>query len=255
MFLLPLQITIDPRSIQILVAEDDDALRNCLARALQVDGYGVVLARNGRDALEAFDTHDIDFVLLALRDGLAVCRELRKRSAVPLILLTANTHTDDVVAGIESGADHYMTKPFVFHELRARMHATLRRVSLQSARSTDALISFGAITLNKALQQVTVRGEMISLTPHEYRLLSYLMHNPDQPVSHAELLRAVWNYPPHEDSNITRVTMWRLRSKVEAEPATPQYLKTVHHLGYQFSTAASDKVPAHTLQWPIRKAG
>lgn len=231
---------IDPQSIKILVAEDDDSLRKLLALTLKLDGYGVILAQNGREALSAFDSHAIDFVLLDINmphlDGLEVCTELRKRTDVPIIMLTANTRTDDVVTGIELGADHYMTKPFVLHELRARIRATLRRTVQQARRNADTIISLGDIVLNEELQQVTVRSEVINLTPNEYRMLSYLMHNPDKPVSKAEFLRAVWNYHPHEDVSFVRVTMRRLRSKVEQDPSNPRYLKTVHGLGYQFST-------------------
>ncbi len=237
--------TIDPSSIQILVAEDDDSLRKLLALTLKLDGYSVVLAQDGREALSAFDAHNIDFVLLdinmPLLDGLEVCSELRKRTDVPIIMLTANTRTDDVVTGIELGADHYMTKPFVLHELRARIRATLRRTIQQSHRKADTTICIGEITLNEELQQVTVRGEVIGLTPNEYRMLSYLMHNPDKPVSKAEFLRAVWNYHPHDDVSFVRVTMRRLRSKVEQEPGNPRYLKTVHGLGYQFATKVSSE--------------
>jgi DNA-binding response OmpR family regulator len=236
-------VTIDPNTIHILVAEDDDSLRKLLALTLKLDGYHVILAKDGREALNVFDAHTVDFVLLdvnmPLLDGLEVCSELRKRTDVPIIMLTANTRTDDVVTGIELGADHYMTKPFVLHELRARIRATLRRTVQQAHRKNDTVISIGEITLNEELQQVTVRGEDISLTPNEYRMLSYLMHNPDKPVSKAEFLRAVWNYYPHEDVSFVRVTMRRLRSKVERDPGNPRYLKTVHGLGYQFSSKPS----------------
>ncbi|MEZ4619418.1 MAG: response regulator transcription factor [Caldilineaceae bacterium] len=232
--------TIDPSTVQILVAEDDDSLRKLLALTLKLDGYNVILAQNGREALTVFDSHEIDFVLLdvnmPLLDGLEVCNELRKRTDVPIIMITANTRTDDVVTGIELGADHYMTKPFVLHELRARIRATLRRVQHQTRQKPGQIISIGDITLNEDLQQVVVRNEVVSLTPNEYRMLSYLMHNPDKPVSKAEFLRAVWNYHPHEDVSFVRVTMRRLRSKVEREPSNPEYLKTVHGLGYQFAS-------------------
>mgnify|MGYP001275851153 CR=1 FL=1 len=238
-------VEIDPSSIQILVAEDDDSLRKLLALTLKLDGYNVILAKNGREALSVFDKHTIDFVLLDINmpqlDGLEVCTELRKRTDVPIIILTANTRTDDVVTGIELGADHYMTKPFVLHELRARIRATLRRTIHQARHHPGVLISVGDIVLNEELQQVTVRGEVASLTPNEYRMLSYLMHNPDKPVSKAEFLRSVWNYHPHEDASFVRVTMRRLRSKVEKDPSNPRYLKTVHGLGYQFSTKADSE--------------
>lgn len=233
-------VTIDPSMIHILVAEDDDSLRKLLALTLKLDGYHVILAKDGREALSIFDTNTVDFVLLdvnmPLLDGLEVCSELRKRTDVPIIMLTANTRTDDVVTGIELGADHYMTKPFVLHELRARIRATLRRTVQQARRKTDTVISIGEITLDEELQQVTVRGEAVGLTPNEYRMLTYLMRNPDKPVSKAEFLRAVWNYHPHEDVSFVRVTMRRLRSKIEKDPGNPRYLRTVHGLGYQLST-------------------
>lgn len=237
--------TTDTTPVQILVAEDDDSLRKLLALTLKLDGYEVILAQNGNEALSAFDTHNIGFVLLDInmpyKDGLEVCSELRKRTDVPIIMITANTRTDDVVTGIELGADHYMTKPFILHELRARIRATLRRVRIQSNQAPSNMIVLGEITLNEELQQVTVCDNVINLTPNEYRMLSYLMHNPDKPVSKAEFLRAVWNYYPHEDVSFVRVTMRRLRSKVEKDPSNPRYLKTVHGLGYQFSTQSIGK--------------
>lgn len=231
---------VDPSTIQILVAEDDDSLRKLLALTLKLDGYQVILAQDGTEAMRVFDRHTIDFVLLDINmpymDGLEVCTELRKRTDVPIIMITANTRTDDVVTGIELGADHYMTKPFVLHELRARIRATLRRARLHRQHQPSNQIVLGNIALDEELQQVTVSDEVINLTPNEYRMLSYLMHHPDKPVSKAEFLRSVWNYHPHEDVSFVRVTMRRLRSKVEKDPSNPQYLKTVHGLGYQFST-------------------
>lgn len=230
----------EPAAIRILVAEDDDSLRKLLILTLKLDGYQVITARDGQEAIIAFDNNPIDFVLLDINmpfvDGLEVCSELRKRTDVPIIIITANSRTDDVIAGIELGADHYLTKPFVLHELRARIRATLRRVRYQNRRKPSNVITYGDIALNEELQQVKVRDEAISLTPNEFRMLSYLMHNPDKPVSKKEFLCAVWNYHPHDDTSFVRVTMRRLRSKVEADPAKPQYLKTVHGLGYQFCT-------------------
>ena len=158
-------------------------------------------------------------------------------------MITANSRTDDVIAGIELGADHYMTKPFVLQELRARIRAILRRVTHEQRQKSSHILTYGEITLNDELQQVTVRGQVVNLTPNEYRMLNYLMHNPDKPVSKEEFLRAVWDYHPHEDLGFVRVTMRRLRSKVEKEPANPQYLKTVHGLGYQFNTQATAVSP------------
>jgi DNA-binding response OmpR family regulator len=227
---------------QILVVEDDDALRKLLLLTLKLDGYQVITACDGREALNLFSQNDIDCVLLDVNmpyvDGLEVCTELRKRTDVPIIMITANSRTDDVFTGIELGADHYMTKPFVLQELRARIRAILRRAHHEQRNKATRILTYGEITLNEELQQVTVRGDVVNLTPNEYRMLSYMMHHPNKPVSKEEFLRAVWEYHPHEDLGFVRVTMRRLRSKVEKEPADPQYLKTIHGLGYQFSTEA-----------------
>lgn len=243
---------------QILVVEDDDALRKLLLLTLKLDGYQVITANDGREALTVFGQHDIDCVLLDVNmpfvDGLEVCTELRKRTDVPIIMITANSRTDDVVTGIELGADHYMTKPFVLQELRARIRAILRRTNHEQRNKASHILSYGDITLNEELQQVTVRGEVVSLTPNEYRMLNYLMHHPDKPVSKEEFLRAVWDYHPHEDLGFVRVTMRRLRSKVEKEPAAPQYLKTVHGLGYQFSTQSATLSPVITGTTPLPTA-
>lgn len=237
-------------SKQILVVEDDDALRKLLLLTLKLDGYQVCTANDGREALTVFSQNNVDCVLLDVNmpfvDGLEVCTQLRKQTDVPIIMITANSRTDDVITGIELGADHYMTKPFVLQELRARIRAILRRVNHEQKQKTGHILSYGDITLNEELQQVTVRGEVVNLTPNEYRMLNYLMHNPDKPVSKEEFLRAVWDYHPHEDLGFVRVTMRRLRSKVEKEPANPQYLKTVHGLGYQFSTQSIAIAPALT---------
>jgi DNA-binding response OmpR family regulator len=229
-----------PPAAQILVAEDDDALRKLLLLTLKLDGYHVYTARDGREALSMFDETAIDLVLLDINmpfvDGLEVCSELRKKADVPIIMITANSRTDDVITGIELGADHYMTKPFVLQELRARIRAALRRVNYQVRHKATHILTYGNITLNEELQQVTVDGEVVDLTPNEYRMLNYLMRHPDKPISKEEFLSNVWEYHPHDDLSFVRVTMRRLRSKVEIEPSKPQYLKTVHGLGYQFCT-------------------
>jgi len=225
---------------QILVVDDDEPLRKLLLVILKLDGYQVLTACDGREALVMFQQNQVDCVLLDLNmpfvDGLEVCTELRKSTDVPIIILTANSRTDDVITGMELGADHYMTKPFDLQELRARIRAILRRVNQQVRTVPTPIITYGDITVNESLQQVTVRGEGVSLTPNEHRMLVYLMRNPDKTVSKEEFLRAVWEYCPHEDLTFVRVTMRRLRSKVEKDPANPDYLKTVHGFGYQFST-------------------
>lgn len=229
--------------VQILIVEDDEPLRKLLLITLKLDGYQVLAACDGREALVIFKQNQIDCVLLDINmpfiDGLQVCAELRKSHDVPIIIITANSRTDDVITAMELGADHYMTKPFELQELRARIRAILRRVNRQTQRGPTQIITYGDIAVNETAQRVSVCGEVITLTPNEYGMLTYLMHHPDQPVSKEEILRTVWAYYSHEDLAFVRVTMRRLRSKVEKDPSNPQYLKTIHGFGYQFSTKSS----------------
>jgi DNA-binding response OmpR family regulator len=225
---------------QILIAEDDDSLRQLLNIALKRDGYKVVAVQDGKEALSAFADHAIDLVLLDINmpiiDGYEVCMELRKRTDVPIIMITAKSRTDEVVTGFQLGADYYMTKPFSMQELRARIQAMLRRVTSESQRKAAAIITFDNISLDEENRQVIVRGEVVKLTPNEFRVLSYLMRNPDKRITKEEFLSAVWDYQSMEDTNFVRVTIRRLRSKIELDPSEPRYLKTIHGEGYLFST-------------------
>lgn len=238
-----------PQATYILIVEDDEPLRKLLTITLKVDGYQVLTACDGREALAVFQQNKVDCILLdvnmPLLDGLEVCIELRKSNDVPIIMVTANSRTDDMITAIELGADHYVTKPFDLHELRARIRAVLRRVQHQRRTVSLPILTYRDITVDETLQQVIVRGEVINLTPNEYRMLTYLMHHPDQPVSKEEFLRVVWEYCPHEDLTFVRVTMRRLRSKIEKDPSNPQYLKTVHGFGYQFSTQGLPDRPTY----------
>ncbi len=235
---------------QILIAEDDESLRKLLVITLKLDGYQVLAAGDGREALAIFKQNQVDCVLLDVNmpfvDGLEVCAELRKSNAVPIIIITANSRTDEVITAMELGADHYITKPFDLQELRARIRAILRRVNYQVRRAPTQILNYGDITVNETLQQVTVCGEVISLTPNEYRMLIYLMRHPDKPVSKEDILHTVWEHYSHEDLTFVRVTMRRLRSKVEKVPSNPQYLKTIHGFGYQFSTKSLSDATAAT---------
>jgi DNA-binding response OmpR family regulator len=225
---------------QILVVEDDEALRRLLLMTLKRDGYQVFTASNGQEALDLFADHFFDMVLLdvnmPIMNGYAVCMELRKHTRVPIMFLTAKSRTDDLVAGIELGADNYVTKPFTIQELRARIRAILQRVQNSNQTPAAHIITVGEITLDEDNLEVTVRGKPIKLTPNEFRLLSYLMHHPDKLITKDEFLAAVWDYQASEDVNFMRVTVRRLRSKIEENPSNPRYLKTVHGLGYQFCT-------------------
>jgi DNA-binding response OmpR family regulator len=227
---------------QVLVVEDDEALRRLLDITLKRDGYRVITAGNGQEALQLFADHPVDIVLLDVNmpvmNGYAVCAELRKQTHVPIIFLTAKSRMDDLVTGLELGADNYVTKPFTIQELRARIRAILQRVQTSVESEEAKNITIGEITLNDESMEVTVGGAPINLTPSEFRLLSYLMHHPDKLITKEEFLSAVWDYQSAEDVNFMRVTIRRLRSKIEQDPANPRYLKTVHGLGYQFCSEA-----------------
>lgn len=223
---------------QVLVVDDDPALRRMLTLALKNDGYAVMTAGNGVEALDTFTTHPVDLIILDVEmpvmGGHAFCVELRKQSDVPIIFLTARARIDDLVTGLELGGDQYVTKPFVLQELRARMRAVLDRVQQRAKERQSQIITIGDIVLNEERCEVTVRGELISLTPSEFRLLSYLMHHPDQLITKEEFQAAVWGYHSSPDVNFMRVTMRRLRMKIEVDPSNPQYLQTVHGTGYRF---------------------
>ena len=233
---------------QVLIAEDDEALRHLLTIALKRDGYKIIAVRDGQEALNAFADNPIDLVLLDINmplvDGYEVCLQLRKRTDVPIIMITAKSRTDEVVFGVNLGADYYMTKPFSMLELRARIERILFRVNSESQRKAANIITIGEITLDEENHQVTVRGEETGLTPNEFRVLSYLMHNPDKLISKEVFLSAVWDYQSIEDTNFVRVTIRRLRSKIEVDPSKPRYLKTVHGVGYQFCTIPTESSDA-----------
>jgi DNA-binding response OmpR family regulator len=231
------------KSIQVLVVEDDDALRRLLHMTLKRDGYRVITASNGQEALQLFAENPIDIVLLDVNmpvlNGYAVCLELRKHTHVPIIFLTAKSRTDDLITGMELGADNYVTKPFTIQELRARIRAILQRVQHNALTRPEKILTVGDISLDEESLEVIVRGITVSLTPSEFRLLSYLMHHPNKLITKDEFLAAVWEYRSSDDVNFMRVTVRRLRSKIEEDPANPRYLKTVHGIGYQFCTEAS----------------
>lgn len=235
---------------QILVAEDDISVRNLLTLSLRRNGYQVIVAENGREALTQFFANAIDLVILdiemPLMDGRKVCSELRKQTDIPIIMLTARSRSEEIVDGLNLGADNYMTKPFSLRELNARVQAVLRRAERVVQMREGTALKHGDIILNDNLREVTVRGEPVHLTTTEYRLLQYFMQNPDVPISKEKLLSEIWEYEGEEDLNLVRVTIRRLRSKIELTPSQPAYLKTVRKLGYSFDTSGGiSKIAGH----------
>jgi DNA-binding response OmpR family regulator len=242
------QTVIPPGSVTILVVDDEDALCTLLQISLQRQHYRVLIAHNGREALDVVANKKVDLVLLDVMmpemDGFTTCIELRKRTDVPVVLLTALNRPDDIVHGFSLGADDYITKPFTFKEVEVRLQAILRRMTWNQERVTQQqVIHVQDVMVNDEVHEVTVRGENVHLTPIEYQLLRTLMNSPDKPVSKEDLFQSVWGYNMAGGTNLVEVAMRRLREKVETDPSSPVYLLTVRGVGYKFSTqGVADKV-------------
>ncbi|HZA78359.1 MAG TPA: response regulator transcription factor [Acidimicrobiales bacterium] len=220
---------------RILSVEDDERIRTAVKLALEDEGWAVEEADTGEEALNAFQRQPSDVVLIDIMlpgiDGFDVCRAIRRSSDVPIIMVTARADTHDVVAGLEAGADDYLTKPFAPKELSARIRALLRR-----ARSTDATathLRFGDLEIIPDEGVVRRGGEEIHLTKTEFRLLVELATSPGRVFSREVLLERVWGYGYFGDGRLVDVHVRRLRTKVEADPANPRHVVTVRGLGYK----------------------
>ncbi len=221
---------------RILFVEDDDAIRETTRVALEDDDYVVDEATTGEEALRAFDRRPVDCVLLDLmlpdRSGFDVCRSLRQRSTVPIIMVTARSDTFDVVAGLEAGADDYVTKPFQPRELAARIRALLRRA--RGMGSPAAGIRLGDDLLILPDEGVVRRhGEEVHLTRTEFRLLCEMAGSPGRMFTRELLLERVWGYGYFGDGKLVDVHIYRLRAKIEDDPGNPRHLLTVRGLGYK----------------------
>ena len=220
---------------KILVVDDDPAISEMLTIVLQTEGFDTVVVGDGSDAVTAAQEHDPDLILLDVMlpgmSGIDVCRTVREFSTMPIVMLTARTDTVDVVLGLESGADDYITKPFKPKELIARVRARLRRSPEESAESTT--IRVGEVEIDTAGHEVTRGGEVINLTPIEFDLLTTLASRPGQVFSREELLEKVWGYRKSGDTRLVNVHVQRLRSKVERDPDDPQVVLTVRGIGYK----------------------
>ena len=221
----------------LLFIEDDDGIRLALSLALEDEGYSVREAANGADGLAAFEREPVDLVLLDLRlpdmSGFEVCRSLRAKSIVPIIIITAQTDTIDMVAGLEAGADDYVTKPVVPKELAARIRALLRRVHLQDTPQAPAATTFGDIELRREQGIVLKGGEEINLTKTEYRLLCEFADHADAVLSRDQLLERVWGYEYLGDSRLVDAHVRRLRVKIEDTPDDPKLIVTARGVGYR----------------------
>ncbi|MEM9039362.1 MAG: response regulator transcription factor [Actinomycetota bacterium] len=221
----------------ILFIEDDDAIRLALSLALEDEGYSMREAANGADGLAAFERQPADLILLDLRlpdmSGFDVCRSLRAMSLVPIIIITAQTDTVDMVAGLEAGADDYVTKPVVPKELAARIRALLRRVHLQDGPPTPSSVRFGDIELRREQGIVLKDGREINLTKTEFRLLCEFADHAGAVLSRDQLLERVWGYEYLGDSRLVDAHVRRLRVKIEDRPDDPKLIVTARGVGYR----------------------
>ncbi|MGH9080750.1 MAG: winged helix-turn-helix domain-containing protein, partial [Acidimicrobiales bacterium] len=217
--------------------EDDKRIRSSIRLALEDEGYTVEDVSNGEDAAERFAAEPAELVLIDLMlpgmDGFETCRALRRQSTVPIIMVTARTDTHDVVAGLEAGADDYVTKPFVAKELAARIRALLRRSRPDDAGTPE--LSFGDVEIEPEAGVVRRGGEEVHCTRTEFRLLCELADHPGKVLSREHLLERVWGYDYFGDGRLVDVHVRRLRTKIEPEPANPRFILTVRGMGYKLA--------------------
>src|SRR5918993_3024663 len=223
---------------RILSVEDDERIRTAVKLALEDEGWSVEEADTGEEALNAFQRQPSDVVLIDIMlpgiDGFDVCRAIRRSSDVPIVMVTARADTHDVVAGLEAGADDYLTKPFAPKELSARIRALLRRI--RPSANGHARLAFGDLELIPDEGKVLRDGLEVHLTKTEFRLLCELAESPGKVLSREALLDKVWGYDYFGDGRLVDVHVRRLRTKVEADPANPRHVVTVRGLGYRLQT-------------------
>ena len=225
--------------VRALIVEDEQSLREPLVYLLQKEGYDVVIAADGNEAISKFEKNDIDIVVLDLMlpgiDGNEVCRQIRKNSQVPIIMLTAKDAEIDKVVSLELGADDYVTKPYSTRELLARMKAVLRRNVDSGKRSTNIdVLSVGPVKMDLERHEVFVNDVKVSVPLKEFDLLEVLMTNANRVLTRTQLIEEVWGQSYYGDTKTLDVHIKRLRSKVEADPANPVHLLTVRGVGYKF---------------------
>src|SRR5215203_5312677 len=225
---------------KILVVDDEYQITRVLKRSLQAHRYDVRAASDGESGLELFNDFHPDLVITDLQmpamNGIELCREIRKISEIPIIVLSVKGEEKTKVEELDAGADDYFTKPFGMDELLARVRATLRRAP--NEKKEETLLEIGDFFIDLSSYKVMVRETEVHLTPKEFELLSYLLKNPGKVLTHRNLLGAVWGGNFTEQTEYLRVFVGNLRKKIEANPAKPQYILTEPWVGYRFNPGA-----------------
>ena len=223
---------------RILLVDDEPAVQTLLAYPLRKDGYDVVSATDGREALDRFAESRFDLVVLDIMlpkiDGIEVCRRLRSKSQVPIIMLTAKDDEIDKIVGLEMGADDYITKPFSVREFRSRVRAALRRAEMGGHAAITEPIVAGDLEIDLERRAVKVRGESVTLTYVEFEVLTALASAPGRVFTREVLLGRLWGDSKYRDPRTIDVHIRHLREKIETDPSNPEHLFTVRGVGYRF---------------------
>ncbi|WP_274363832.1 response regulator transcription factor [Paenibacillus thermotolerans] len=240
------------REVRVLIADDEREIRELLKKYMERELYAADTAADGEEALRLFERHSYDLVILDLMmpktDGIEVCRAIRNRSNVPILMLTAKDQEVDKIVGLSIGADDYITKPFSIAEVVARVKALMRRFLVLGSNSNSSngtpgtaqdksAIVFDGLAIDLKKYAVTVRGEEVPLTAKEFELLKFMASHPEQVFTKSQLFRNVWDSSYIEDDNTVMVHIRKLRTKIEADPSDPQWIQTVWGIGYKFTGA------------------
>ena len=225
---------------RILVIEDESSFSEAISFLLRKEGFEVGVAETGQAGLEEYERHGADLILLDLMlpglSGTEVCRQIRTKSQVPIIMLTAKDAEIDKVVGLELGADDYVTKPYSSRELIARINAVLRRAQNPETEIENGIITIGSIRLDIDRHQMSVNGVAVALPLKEFELLEFLMRNSGRVLTRSQLIDRVWGSDYFGDTKTLDVHIKILRAKIEVEPANPIFIQTVRGLGYKFES-------------------
>jgi two-component system response regulator RegX3 len=222
---------------RILVVEDEETLAEAISFLLSKEGFDVAVAASGPEAIEVFDKSGADLILLDLMlpglSGTEVCRQIRTKSSVPIIMLTAKDSEIDKVVGLELGADDYVTKPYSSRELIARIRAVLRRGEIQDSGGDESTLEVGPVRMDTDRHIITVNGEQVAIPLKEFELLEFLMRNAGRVLTRVQLIDRVWGSDYVGDTKTLDVHIKRLRAKIEKDPANPEHIQTVRGMGYK----------------------